>query len=252
MREFLLKVQTLASGSSGNCTFIDSGSSRILVDAGMSPRKLFRTLDSVGVRMDDIDAVVVSHEHSDHSKAITALPVPVYISSATRHLWHDKVDSLCEFQTGTGFEVGNIKITPFPVPHDALDPVGFTIESNDKKIGIATDIGSPTVVVSDMLQGCDLLIIESNHDEKSLMCGKYPQELKKRVGGARGHLSNCQCSKLLGNVAHTNLRFVILAHLSEHNNMPHLALESAQGVMEEFPVSVHVAPRNNPGEVFVL
>ncbi len=218
----------------------------------MSAKKLCRALGSIGVSMDDIDAVVVSHEHSDHSKAITAIPVPIYISSATRHLWHGKVDSLCEFQTGNGFEVGDMRVTAFPVPHDALDPVGFTVESDGKKVGIATDVGSANGVVSDGLRGCDMLIIESNHDEGQLLSGKYPWELKQRVGGRFGHLSNRQCYNLLGSIAHAKLRFVVLAHLSERNNVPQLALESAREAVEEFSASVYIAPRNNPGEVFVL
>lgn len=247
-----MKVQTLASGSSGNCTFIDSGSSKILVDAGISARRISRSLESVGTRMDEIDAVVVSHEHSDHAKAITSLPVPVYVSSATTHLWEGRVDSLCHFRTGDSFCIGDMRLDTFPVPHNALDPVGFTVESKDGKVGIVTDIGFATNVVSDRLRGCDMLIIESNHDEGRLISGGYPWELKQRVGGRFGHLSNRQCSKLLESVVHGKLRFVVLAHLSERNNMPHLALESARKVTGEFPVSVHVAPKNNSGEVFVL
>ncbi len=247
-----MKVQTLASGSSGNCTLIESGNSKILVDAGISARRLARTLASIGTPMEDITAVIVSHEHSDHTKAITALPVPVYVSSATTHLWKSRVDSLCEFCTGDSFCIGDMLVTPFPVPHDALDPVGFTVESKGRKVGIVTDIGFATGVVSDKLRGCDMLIIESNHDEGRLISGRYPWELKQRVGGPMGHLSNRQCSELLESVAHGKLRFVVLAHLSESNNMPRLALESARGVMGNFPASLHVAPKDNSGEVFVL
>lgn len=247
-----MKVQTLASGSSGNCTFIDSGNAKILVDAGIAPKKLAKELASVGVRMDEIDAVLVSHEHSDHTKAITALPVPVYVSEETTHLWKGKVGSLRDFRSGSGFAVGDMTVKTFPVPHDAIDPVGFTVESRGAKAGIVTDIGSVTGLVSERLRGCDMLVVESNHDEARLLKGRYPWQLKQRVGGVLGHLSNRQCSKLLAEVAHGGLRFVVLAHLSESNNMPELALRAAGEVMNGFASSLHVAPRTAPGEAFVL
>lgn len=247
-----MKVQTLSSGSSGNCTFIDSGSSKILVDAGVSPTKLASELESIGVRLDEIDAVVVSHEHADHAKAITAIPVPVYVSEATMHLWKGRVDSLRGFCSGSGFAVGDIEVETFPVPHDAIDPVGFVIRSRGRKVGIVTDAGSVTGVVSDSLCGCDMLIVESNHDEARLLSGRYPWELKQRIGGTLGHLSNRQCSNLLAEVAHVGLRFVILAHLSESNNMPELALTAANWAVEGFETSLHVAPRRTRGEEFIL
>lgn len=247
-----MKVQTLASGSSGNCTFIDSGCSKILVDAGIGVRKLSKFLGQIGVSMEEIDAVVVSHEHLDHAKAITSIPVPVYVSSATAHLWHKKVDSLSEFNSGGGFEVGAMTINTFPVPHDALDPVGFTVEAKGKKVGVVTDIGRETGVVSDRLRDCDMLVIESNHDERQLLSGLYPWELKQRIGGSLGHLSNRQCSNLLCGVAHDKLRFVVLAHLSESNNMPALALDSARAAVRGSGASVHVAPRVSPGEAFII
>lgn len=202
--------------------------------------------------MSDIDGVVVSHEHSDHAKAITSIPVPVHVSSATAHLWEGRVDSLCEFRTGEPFPVGDMLVTPFPVPHDAVDPVGFTVESGGGKVGVVTDIGFATNVVADRLRGCDMLIVESNHDEGRLIAGRYPWELKQRIGGRLGHLSNRQCSGLLENVVHDGLRFVVLAHLSESNNLPRLALESAREATGGFSASLHVAPRDGFGEVFVL
>jgi len=246
-----LKVQTLASGSSGNCTFIDSGATKILVDAGISTIRLSKNLKSIGVRMNEIDGVVISHEHSDHTRAIKDLPVPVYVSSKTAHLWRRDVEILREFRAEEPFSVGDAVITPFPVPHDALDPVGFTFKSADRKVGIATDIGSVTGVVLQRLKGCDMLIIESNHDEGRLISGNYSWDLKQRVGGPLGHLSNRQCCQLLESVAHSKLRFVLLAHLSESNNLPGLALEAARSVLRSFSASLHVASRDS-GEVFVL
>lgn len=245
-----MKIQTLASGSSGNCTFIDSGGAKILIDAGISAKQIDSCLQSVGTRIADLSGVIVSHEHSDHTKAITSLPVPVYVSSRTRHLWSD-VRFLREFRTGEPFSVGGIVITPFPVPHDALDPVGFTVEAGGRKVGIVTDIGAATEVVFERLKVCDMLIIESNHDEGRLLTGRYPPELKQRVFGRRGHLSNRQCSELLERIAHGRLRFVVLAHLSERNNLPRLALEAARRAIEGFSASLHIAPKNC-GEVFVL
>ena len=247
-----MKIQTLASGSSGNCTLIDSGNSKILVDAGISARKILRSLESIGIRMDEIDAVVVSHEHGDHTRAIGTLSLPVYVSSATSHLWEDEVNSLYQFSTGVSFHISDMHLNPFPVSHDALDPVGFTIESNGKKVGIATDIGAVTATVSDSLRDCNMLIIESNYDEKVLASSSYPSHLKQRIAGKLGHLSNDQCSGLLESIVHRNLRFIVLAHLSEQNNTPDLALESARKATKGFPASLHIAPRNNSGEVFIL
>lgn len=245
-----MKIQTLASGSSGNCTFIDSGGAKILIDAGISARRVSGCLQKFGTQVNELDGVIVSHEHQDHAKAVKSLPVPVYASSRTRHLW-DGVDDWREFRTGEPFKVGDIVITPFPVPHDALDPVGFTLEANGKKVGIVTDIGSATKVVVERLRVCDMLIIESNHDEERLLTGRYPPELKQRVGGSLGHLSNRQCSQVLERVAHGGLRFVVLAHLSEKNNLPRLALDAARRAIRGFSASLHIAPKNC-GEVFVL
>ncbi|WP_462137861.1 MBL fold metallo-hydrolase [Candidatus Mycalebacterium sp.] len=245
-----MKIQTLASGSSGNCTFIDSGSAKILVDAGISARQVSERLKSVGAQVGELNGVIISHEHQDHTKAITVLPVPVYVSSRTRHLWSG-VRDLREFRTDEPFGVGDILITPFPVPHDAVDPVGFTVEAGGKKVGIVTDIGSETGLVLERLSDCDMLIIESNHDEGRLLTGRYPLEVKQRVAGRLGHLSNRQCSRLLESVAHGNLRFVVLAHLSERNNLPRLALDAARRAISGFSASLHIAPKSC-GEVFVL
>ena len=250
-----MRVCTLASGSSGNSLYIECDATRILVDAGISRRQMTQRLASIGVSLSDIDAVVVTHEHSDHTSSLPRLGLPAYVASATAHLWKEKVAELVEFESDRAFTIKDLHITPFSVPHDALDPVGFTIESgNGAKIGIATDIGTATSLVRERLRGCTALVLEFNHDPEILLYSHYPWDLKQRIKGRLGHLSNGQASELLGGLIHHGLRHVVLAHLSQVNNRPEVAYESAFGVLRkaggESDIAISVAPRKQAGEVF--
>lgn len=250
-----MRVCTLASGSSGNSLFIESKYSKILVDAGISPRQILKRLSLLDVSISDIDAVVVTHEHLDHTKAITKLDIPVYVASETTHLWKDRVSFLSEFDSSSCFEIKDFFITPFSVPHDAIDPVGFTIELEDIKIGIVTDIGSVTGLVIEKLKNSNFLILESNHDNNLLLNSNYPWELKQRIKGRLGHLSNLQSSALLNSLCHDHLKYVVLAHLSEQSNNPEVAYTQAKKVLKNRNtngIHLSVAPRSTIGEVLTL
>jgi phosphoribosyl 1,2-cyclic phosphodiesterase len=252
-----MRICTLASGSSGNCLYIESGETRILVDAGISLRQIVLKLRKLDVELSDIDAVIVTHEHSDHTAALQNIGVPVHVASATAHLWADKVSSLREFDTDASFMIRDLLVTPFSVPHDALDPVGFSIEScQGKKIGVVTDIGSVTALVRERLRGSNALVIEFNHDNDILLYSHYPWDLKQRIRGRLGHLSNHQASELLSELVHGGLRHVVLAHLSQVNNRPDVAYESASSVLrktgQETGVRISVAPRKTLGEVLAI
>ncbi|MEQ9619289.1 MAG: MBL fold metallo-hydrolase [Deltaproteobacteria bacterium] len=249
-----MRVCTLASGSSGNSLYIESRDARVLVDAGISLRQITIRLKKIGVELSDLDAVVVTHEHSDHTAAIPRINVPVHVASATAHLWRNKVNRLREFDSDSPFAIKDLFITPFSVPHDALDPVGFTVESQrGEKVGVVTDIGSVTQLVKERLRGSNVLVMEFNHDNDILLYSHYPWDLKQRIKGRLGHLSNLQASELLDELIDCELKHVVLAHLSQVNNRPEVAFNSASNVVKrkgaETEVRVSLAPRKTIGEV---
>jgi phosphoribosyl 1,2-cyclic phosphodiesterase len=250
-----MKICTLASGSSGNSLFIQTERAKILVDAGISLRQLKVRLKTVNVQMSEIEAVLITHEHTDHVVALPFINVPVFVASATTSLWKDRVKNLKEFDTGSPFSVNDALITPFPIPHDALDPVGFTIQTDHKKVGVVTDIGSITALVRERLKGADVLVLEFNHDEEMLLYGHYPWDIKQRIKGSLGHLSNGDAAELLKDLIHDRLQHAVLAHLSESNNTPKKALEAASSVLVKRGaehVKLSVAPRKNLGEVLTI
>ncbi|HEY7534718.1 MAG TPA: MBL fold metallo-hydrolase [Thermodesulfobacteriota bacterium] len=250
-----MKICTLASGSSGNALFVETKKTKILVDAGISNRQLDVRLKKLGVQISDINAVLVTHEHTDHAAALPFIKAPVYVSSSTVTIWKDKVENLKEFESGCSFVLNDTLITPFPIPHDALDPVGFTVETDHKKLGVLTDIGSVTALVKERLKGSNALMLEFNYDESMLLYSSYPWELKQRIKSRLGHLSNEDASGLLKDLIHKGLRHVILAHLSEVNNTPNRALESASSVLLRNRVEhikLIVAKRGALGEVLIV
>lgn len=248
-----IRICTLASGSSGNSLFIQTERAKVLVDAGISPRQIAVRLKALGIQISEIDAVLVTHEHADHIAALPFLQVPVYVASTTTFLWKDKVENLREFDTGSTFYINDALITPFPIPHDAIDPVGFTIQTDHKKVGVVTDIGSVTALVRERLKGVDALVLEFNHDEEMLIYGPYPWDLKQRIRSRLGHLSNVDAAGLLGSLMHDGLRYVVLAHLSESNNTPKKAIEAASKVIKcADRTKLLVAQRRVLGEVLML
>src|SRR3972149_1782821 len=223
-----MKICTLASGSSGNSLFVETRRTKILVDAGISHRQLTVRLKKLGVQMSEIDAVLITHEHTDHVAAIPFINTAVYVSSSTVSLWKDKVRDLKEFEPGSQFFLNDALITSFPVPHDALDPVGFTIETDHKKLGIVTDIGSVTALVRERLGGSNALIIEFNYDEGMLLYGSYPWDLNQRIKSRLGPLSNEDAAELLQ------------PHQLGHRRSGHLArFDGERGLVEQALESAH-------------
>lgn len=253
MEENKIRICTLASGSSGNSLFIQTERAKILVDAGISPKQIAIRLKALGIQMFDIDAVLITHEHTDHIAALPFLEVPVYVASTTTSLWKDRVQNLKEFDVGSTFCINDALITSFPIPHDAIDPVGFTIQTDHRKVGVVTDIGSVTALVRERLKGVDALVLEFNHDEEMLIYGPYPWDLKQRIKSRLGHLSNGDAAGLLDSLIHDSLRYVVLAHLSESNNTPKKALEAASSAIREADhTRLIVAQRRILGEVLML
>jgi phosphoribosyl 1,2-cyclic phosphodiesterase len=213
---------------------VEAGASRLLVDAGLSARQLLARLQAIGVDGTKLDAVFISHEHIDHTRGAGALArklkIPVVASHATFEASRESFGTTqtVEFESGHPFAFKDLLIDPFPITHDARDPVGFLIEGRDGRAGIATDLGIVTGLVRDKLQGCRALVLESNHDEEMLLNGPYPWHLKQRIRSRHGHLSNTQSAELLDAVLHPRLEGVFLAHLSEVNNDPAVARRVAE------------------------
>lgn len=250
-----MKICTLASGSSGNSLYLESERSKILIDAGVSLRRISRSLESLGTGVEELDAVVLSHEHGDHSRAVAKMETPVYVCGEAAEVLRDRVADLREFDSETPFRVKDLLVTPFSVSHDARDPVGFTVSDGRSRVGAVTDIGRVTRLVVESLRNCDALVIESNHDREMLLEGPYPWDLKQRIGGGDGHLSNEESAELLGAVLHEGLRHVMLAHLSRSNNTPERALAASREILRERGaehIALRVAPRNEISEVLTV
>jgi phosphoribosyl 1,2-cyclic phosphodiesterase len=232
-----VRVCLLASGSKGNAILVDTGSCRILVDAGLSATELLNRLSAVGVEGADLDAVLISHEHTDHTRGAGSLArklrIPLLLSYPTCREINVSLRKLdvIEFESGYPFTFKDILIDPFPITHDACDPVGFVIEGKEGRIGIATDLGVATRLVAEKLKDSRILVIESNHDESMLLNGPYPWHLKQRIKSRHGHLSNSESVGLLEDIIHPGLEGVFLAHLSEVNNDPGIALAAADGFL---------------------
>jgi phosphoribosyl 1,2-cyclic phosphodiesterase len=235
-------VSVLASGSRGNTTVVESSQARILVDAGISCRETFKRMKSAGIEPRSISAILISHEHNDHVYGLATLAkklnVPIFMTGATHNAWArslrdeagelPKLARLEVFSAGRSFQIADITVTPFTIPHDAADPVGFTFHAEGAKIAIATDLGYMPASVCDHLRKCDVLVIESNHDLEMLRVGPYPWSVKQRVMSRVGHLSNESLAQFLAKDYDRGASYIVLAHLSEHNNHPEVARRAAE------------------------
>ena len=235
-----IKVSVLASGSSGNSIFISGGKNRILIDAGLSGKEIERRLSKIGENADDLDAILVTHEHSDHIHGIGVLSrrydLPIYANELTWQGAEKRIGKIKENNCrvfSEGFMIGDMGISPFCISHDASDPVGYIVNCADKRIGQATDMGCISPEVVSCLKDLDFLIIESNHDLEMLMNGSYPWPLKQRINGEKGHLSNDDTADLLPRIIGSNFPRILLAHLSKDNNIPALAYITVKNNLEE-------------------
>jgi phosphoribosyl 1,2-cyclic phosphodiesterase len=241
--EFIsLRVTILGSGSSGNCTLLETDQTRLLVDAGLGKKETLRRLAAVGRNVDRLDGIVISHEHTDHIGSLAQVlgqwRTTVYLNEATHaevmrilpETSHKRLDRLEHIRAGQRFLVGDIEVSAFSIPHDAVDPLGFTFRTHGMKVAIVTDLGYLPELVKVHLRDSDCLMLESNHDLEMLKVGPYPWHIKQRVMSRTGHLSNHSVSEFLADAEgfDAHARYLVLAHLSENNNNPDVARISAE------------------------
>src|SRR6202046_3637983 len=256
----IVKFCVLASGSSGNAALLATGKTRILVDAGLSMRETGKRLAAIGESLANIDAIVITHEHSDH---IGGLPVMarnkdiravIYLTrlTAARIDWGENEPRLEAFQAGASFRIGDIEVQSFSVPHDAVDPVGFCFQAEGVRIGVATDLGYIPESIKFHLRRTDLLMVEANHDLDMLKVGPYPWSVKQRVMSRVGHLSNLVMSDFLAEDLDSCTANLVLGHLSEHNNHPAIVNMFASQALEErgLHTRLAIATQHTPTEVF--
>ncbi len=258
----MLKFCVLASGSSGNCSLVATSRTRLLIDAGLGVRDLIQRLISTGESLDSLDAILITHEHSDHVSGLCRLlrklkrRIPVYVSTRTAPVinWEMCNPAVERFQAGSSFTIGDIEIDSFTIPHDAIDPVGFTFHAEGVKIGIATDLGYLPDSVKYHLRRTDVLLLESNHDVEMLKVGPYPWSIKQRVMGRNGHLSNDVVSDFIANEFASTTAALILGHLSEHNNHPEIARMCAASALERRGLATRllIAEQKQASEVFTF
>lgn len=253
----IFSVCVLASGSKGNAIYISGGGVSVLIDVGLSGKELQKRMDMRGLSLDDMDAIIITHEHSDHIKGAGIVSrrfkLPIYINEKTFRAGESilgKPHALEFIDCGKDFFIGNMKIHPFSISHDAVDPTGFSMECHGTKIGVATDLGIANLVVREHLKHAHLLILESNHDPVMLIENEnYPWPLKQRVKSRKGHLANEDTRDLLTDLVHDRLHHVILAHLSEENNTHEKARSSAVQALNGSGVTLSIATQNEPGQI---
>lgn len=233
-----MRFSVLASGSKGNACYIETDETRILIDSGLSCKELIRRLQIIGKKSIHLDALIITHEHSDHIKGVGPVArrfdVPVFVNHPTLKKSQKILGNISKpitIHTGQSITIHDMVVETFTKCHDAADPIGMTISSNGSRLGLVTDLGRSTRLIEERLKGCDGLIIEFNHDQVMLMEGPYPLDLKRRVQGQDGHLSNEQAGRLLEAVSHKGLTKVVLAHLSEVNNLPEKAFQVAKEIL---------------------
>jgi len=252
-------VCLLASGSKGNAIYMAAGDTAVLFDAGLSGTELERRMKSRRIEPDRLDAIIVSHEHTDHIRGVGVLArrydLPVYASSGTMTAASKqlgRIDSHHPFECGNTFNVDGFSIHPFSISHDAEDPAGFIVSANGTRVGIATDLGIATGMVKTHLKTCSMLIIEANHDIEMLENGPYPWPLKQRIKSRAGHLSNESARALVAEIRHDGLEHLVLAHLSETNNTPEKALSVVSKALNGHKTSICVATQDECGPLFCL
>lgn len=245
-----MRFAYLGSGSKGNAAIVSSDNTHVLLDCGFRAREAERRLKRLGLDGTDLTAIVVTHEHGDHMAGVDVLArryrLPVFLSRGTHRSGRlgDDIDArlIC---THTPFEIDGLCVTPYPVPHDAREPCQYTFSDGAHKLGVLSDTGRITQHIVDTLSGCDALALEFNHDLELLARGPYPPALKQRVGGELGHLNNGQSAALLARLGLARLQHLVVAHISQHNNRPTLALEAAADALGCTPDWVQLATQDD-------
>lgn len=222
-----MRFASLGSGSRGNATLVSQEKTTLLVDCGFSARETEKRLQRAGMDASKLTAIVITHEHADHINGIRVLArkyrLPVYATAGTAGcLSADLADLITEFSSHEVFNIDDIEVNPFPVPHDAREPSQFVFNDGQHRVGILTDLGMTTPLIEQALSSCDALLLEANHDMEMLDNGEYPDHLKYRVSGRFGHLNNVQSAKLLEKIDTSRLQHIVAMHLSEKNNSPNI------------------------------
>ena len=241
-----MRIASLGSGSRGNGTLIEDGNTCVLVDLGFTLKEATRRLQRLGRTPDDIDAILVTHEHSDHVNGVAPFArkfgTPVHMTPGTYvQKRQGTYPSLHKINCHRNFRIGSIDIEPVPVPHDAREPCQYVLSSGGIKIGVLTDLGHITPFVETQYNECDALLLECNHDPAMLEQGPYPYPLKVRVGGMHGHLNNEQAAGLLEKIELGRLQHLVASHISEKNNLPELATQALNPVLKDWSGDLHIA-----------
>ncbi|MGN0152406.1 MAG: MBL fold metallo-hydrolase [Wujia sp.] len=265
-----MKLMSIASGSSGNCIYVGSDNTSVLVDAGISRKRIGDGLRSADMDFKDIDGIIITHEHIDHTRALGVISrsyeIPIY---ATRDTCEEikKMSELGNFDTSliqeiepdVDFTIGDIRIEAHSIWHDAADPVCYSLYADNCKVSVATDMGDYDDYIVHHLADSDALLIEANHDVRMLQVGSYPYQLKQRILGKRGHLSNESSGRLIKSLLNDHIRAILLGHLSGENNYPELAYETVKTELAGNPYSddvrdfnLQVASRSMPGGLIEL
>lgn len=262
-----IKLCSLSSGSSGNCIYVGSESSGMLVDCGVSGKEILENLKNIGVCTSNIKGILVTHEHSDHTKGVgiisRKLNIPIYANAAT---WEGMIDSIGNiksenirvFETKKDFNIEELDIRSYSIPHDAADPVGYSFRLGNKKVCIATDLGYFSDEVKSNIGGSDIVLLEANHDIEMVKVSSYPYFLKRRILSDLGHLSNEAAGKAVLELMDTGVKTVLLGHLSKENNFPELAYETVKSILEEKKVKIGkdielaVAPRRGVSKYYEI
>lgn len=255
----MLHFSLLGSGSSGNAILLRSRDTKILIDNGLSFKQLSLRLEAVGESIENLAAVLVTHEHGDHVQGLGVLarkiPVPIYMTEGTRQNLPGTLGDLGDvrvFEAGEGLCVGDMSVQSFSVSHDAADPVGFTVRAEGAQFGLATDLGHASNLVRMRLAGSHALVIESNYCPDMLRNGHYPPQIQQRIRGRQGHLSNEDMCSLLHSLLHDHLQHVILVHISEKNNTPDLVERRVRGVLKSHRAEMFLATQDAPTPLFEI
>lgn len=259
----MLQFCSLYSGSSGNSFLIKSDNSCILVDAGVSYKKISTALSNMDIDINTLDAILLTHEHIDHSQSLGTISfkhnIPVYANSETWSSLGKQKDKIIDynkkyFYLNQNFEIKDLVISPFSVPHDAANPCGFNIYNENSKLSIATDLGHINNNVLKAIEGSSSIMLEANYDSEILKYSPYPLYLKRRISGTNGHLENKDTGKALSTLFQSGLKEALLIHLSKENNFPELAYETVSEEISKIysnnSLNIKVAPRNEPSQLF--
>ncbi|MGF1546821.1 MAG: MBL fold metallo-hydrolase [Thiotrichales bacterium] len=252
-----LRCRSLGSGSKGNATLIETEDTLVLVDCGFTAAEMARRITAAGFPPEALDAILVTHEHADHIRGVDVLSrryeIPVWLTRGSRlAITNADLHAPTLISSHAEFRIGGLQITPFPVPHDAREPCQFVFSDGDQRVGLLTDVGSITPHILEVLRGCAGLLLEFNYDPTTLRSGPYPEALKRRIDGARGHLSNEQAATLLRSLDHADLRFVVGLHLSEQNNAPSRVAELLQSVANGRAIMTGIADQRDGSAWFSL